>query len=89
VSNIVDQAAIMAPPPVGDRASSSGLSETFKPANIVNLILVGGIMWIGGKAASYLWSYLGLDEKPKRKRSRIAEEEPEELEEYEPDEEEE
>lgn len=69
MSNLVNQAAIMAPPP--NAPSQAGAAPNGVPSftlqSIASYVAMGGIFWIGGKAAASLWSYLGLDKKPKRR----------------------
>jgi hypothetical protein len=82
MSNIVDRAAIMAAPP---QTPTEQVGPSITPRNILNYVALGGIMWFGGKAASWAWDYIGLDKKPKRKKMWAPPEEPEAIEEEEPE----
>jgi hypothetical protein len=47
-------------------------------ANLPNLVLMGGVMWVGGKLAAQAWHYLGFDKKPRHKGKTHAQHEAEE-----------
>jgi hypothetical protein len=87
MSDLIDRAAIMAGPPQAPPQGAPPVID-LSPGALGRLAFMGGIMWVGGKLASHLWSALGLDKKPRKKR-RIASEdlgEPEAIDEPEEDE---
>jgi hypothetical protein len=94
MSNLVNRAAIMAPPPglgLGQQQPVVPGTTPINAATVGNLVLVGGIMWVGGKAAAYAWDALGMDAKPtkKKKRTKPVSDEPEAVEDEEEEEEDE